>query len=93
MFQIQISKSDWHLILNNNLQNNLLNGKQYPHLVPKDVLDSLPLPWKTLGFYFDHLCELGILNFSPIIDKWAQKGNYRFNMVSKMPQASQASSI
>lgn len=65
-----------------------LYGNRYPDLIPPNILGNLPSSWKTLEFYLDHLCELGILEFSQSTDDLAQKGNYWFKVVSKLPQTS-----
>lgn len=58
-------------------------GRKYPHLAP-DSFSRLPSSWRTLKSYFDHLCRVGILEYTGNDHK--SSGNHWYKVVSETPQ-------
>ncbi|MFT4058456.1 MAG: competence protein CoiA family protein [Legionella sp.] len=61
-------------------------GRRYPELVPSDVSINLPSAWRTLQSYFKHLCDLGMLKFSPNEGGWGKDSWFR--IISNTPSGS-----
>lgn len=58
-------------------------GRRYPDLIPADS-NSLPSSWEVLRTYFNHLCTLGMLEFSGY-DR-GHPGSYWFQVINKNVQ-------
>ncbi len=54
-------------------------SRYHPELVPPEFLDNTPSPQKTVQAYCNHLCELGMLEFS------GDERDHQFHIISKMP--------
>lgn len=62
-------------------------SRSYPKLVSADVSRNIPRPWKTLLAYFNHLCELRMLEFAAEdLRLW---GNVWFRVLRKTPDSAQ----
>ena len=62
-------------------------GKRYPMLMTEEVSNNLPSSWRTLRAYFNHLCDLGMLEYSGKESR--HKGSCWYQVISQTPDTAQ----
>ncbi|HVY53677.1 MAG TPA: competence protein CoiA family protein [Gammaproteobacteria bacterium] len=61
------------------------SAKYFPDLVPPDAFGNMPSPQETVRAYCNHLCDLGMLEFSS--NDSSNEGNFKFKIIRKTPNA------